>query len=104
MKNELLIAFAGNRSREVLVEQERMIYFTAGECIRCGGSGIIPAPDMCECDWSGCGCIERPCQHCNRKSIMRRLHKLRMDIGAGIPSDLDGLLERIDDIIAARDI
>lgn len=91
-----------------------LVFATAGECTACGGTGTIPPPDVCECDWSGCGCVARPCTACGRDATMRRLRVLRDDVAAGavfagdellvlLERDAATLLARIDDILAGRE-
>lgn len=88
-----------------------LVFHTTGECTACGGTGTIPPPDICECDWSGCGCVARPCTACGRDATMRRLRALRDDARAravdacvcGSVYDAAVMLRAIDDIIAGRD-
>lgn len=91
-----------------------LVFHTAGECTACGGSGTIPPPDVCECDWSGCGCEARPCRACGRDATHARLRALRDDVAAGavfagddvvvlLERDAAPLLARIDAILAGRE-
>lgn len=91
-----------------------LVFYTAGECTSCGGTGTIPPPDVCECDWSGCGCVARPCVACGRDVTMRRLRALRDEVAdcavfdgsdvavLNVP-EARALLARIADILAGRD-